>query len=95
MCGRVTATMRFLVFGTSPLGALLGGALGGWLGVRPALWVMLGAVALSGTLLLTPRPPRRQGPARGPAAAAAARSAHRPLPGATRYLAARMRPCGH
>ena len=54
MCGRVTATMRFLIFGTSPLGALLGGSLGTWLGVRPALWVLLGGVALSGTLLLTP-----------------------------------------
>jgi MFS family permease len=54
MCGRVTATMRFLIFGTSPLGALLGGSLGTWLGVRPALWILLGAVALSGTLLLTP-----------------------------------------
>jgi predicted MFS family arabinose efflux permease len=53
MCGRVTATMRFLIFGTSPIGALLGGGLGTWLGVRDALWVLLGAVALSGTLLLT------------------------------------------
>jgi MFS family permease len=53
MCGRVTATMRFLIFGTSPLGALLGGALGSWLGVRPALWILLGAVVLSGTLLAT------------------------------------------
>jgi MFS family permease len=54
MCGRVTATMRFLIFGTSPMGALLGGSLGTWLGVRPALWILLGAVTLSGTLLLTP-----------------------------------------
>jgi MFS family permease len=53
MCGRVTATMRFLIFGTSPIGALLGGSLGTWLGVRDALWILLGAVALSGTLLLT------------------------------------------
>jgi MFS family permease len=53
MCGRVTATMRFLIFGTSPIGALLGGSLGTWLGLRNALWVLLGAVALSGTLLLT------------------------------------------
>jgi MFS family permease len=54
MCGRVTATMRFLIFGTSPIGALLGGSLATWLGVRPALWVLLGGVTLSGTLLLTP-----------------------------------------
>jgi MFS family permease len=53
MCGRVTATMRFLIFGTSPLGALLAGSLGTWLGVRDALWLLLGAAALSGTLLLT------------------------------------------
>jgi len=54
MCGRVTATMRFLIFGTSPIGALLGGSLATWLGVRPALWILLGAVTLSGMLLLTP-----------------------------------------
>ncbi len=68
MCGRVTATMRFLIFGTSPLGALLGGSLGTWLGVRPALWVLLGGVTLSGTLLLTPSlRGRRDLPARPPA----------------------------
>jgi len=54
MCGRVTATMRFLIFGTSPVGALLGGSLGTWLGIRTALWLLLGALALSGALLLTP-----------------------------------------
>ena len=78
MCGRVTATMRFLIFGTSPLGALLGGSLGTWLGVRPALWVLLGAVTLSGTLLLTPSLrgrrdlPAAPPPARGPGARALA-----------------------
>jgi MFS family permease len=60
MCGRVTATMRFLIFGTSPLGALLGGALGTALGIRDALWILLGAVTLSGTLLLTPALARRR-----------------------------------
>jgi MFS family permease len=54
MCGRVTATMRFLIFGTGPLGALLAGALGTWLGIRNALWILLGLAAASGALLLTP-----------------------------------------
>jgi hypothetical protein len=33
---------------------LLAGALGTALGIRPALWVLVAAFALSGTLLLTP-----------------------------------------
>ena len=37
--GRMTATMRFLVWGTIPLGALLGGLLGERLGLRPTLLV--------------------------------------------------------
>jgi hypothetical protein len=51
--GRVVASMRFLVFGTIPLGALLAGGLGTALGVRNALWVLLSGYALSGTVLLT------------------------------------------
>jgi MFS family permease len=53
LLGRVTATMRFLLVGTNPLGALLAGGLGTWLGVRPALWIMLGIATASGALLLT------------------------------------------
>jgi len=53
LLGGVVATMRFLLFGSSPLGALLGGGLGTWLAVRDALWVLTADVALSGTLLLT------------------------------------------
>lgn len=52
--GRVIASQRFLVFGTAPLGALLAGALGTALGIRPALWVLVAAFALSGALLLNP-----------------------------------------
>ncbi len=37
--GRMNATVRFLVWGTTPLGALLGGTLGQWLGIRPAIAV--------------------------------------------------------
>jgi hypothetical protein len=53
LLGRITATMRFLLVGTNPLGALMAGGLGTWLGVRPALWIMIGIAVLSGALLLT------------------------------------------
>jgi hypothetical protein len=53
MRGRVTATMSVILTGTSPAGALLGGALGVAIGVRQALWVIFGLAALSGTVLLT------------------------------------------
>src|SRR5215475_7118404 len=43
LLGRMNATMRFLVWGTLPLGGLLGGILGQQIGVRNALWV--GAIA--------------------------------------------------
>jgi MFS family permease len=39
LLGRMNATMRFAMWGTMPLGGLIGGALGQALGVRPALWV--------------------------------------------------------
>jgi predicted MFS family arabinose efflux permease len=54
MLGRVVATMRFLLYGASPIGALLGGILATWLGTRNALWITLTATVLSG-LLLTAR----------------------------------------
>ncbi|MGI8857146.1 MAG: MFS transporter [Thermomicrobiales bacterium] len=37
LLGRMNATMRFLVWGTLPIGALIGGALGGAIGLRPTL----------------------------------------------------------
>ena len=37
--GRMNAVIRFLVWGTMPLGSLTGGALGTWLGLRTALWI--------------------------------------------------------
>jgi hypothetical protein len=54
MLGRITACMRFLLFGTIPLGALLAGGLGTALGTRNGLWIVLALFALSGTFLLTP-----------------------------------------
>jgi MFS family permease len=46
MQGRMNATMRFMVWGTIPIGSLIGGVLGGSIGLRPTLWV-----AAIGTLL--------------------------------------------
>jgi MFS family permease len=37
--GRMNATMRFMVWGTMPIGALIGGVLGNTIGIRPTLWV--------------------------------------------------------
>jgi MFS family permease len=39
MRGRMNATMRFISWGTIPIGATLGGALGGLIGLHGALWV--------------------------------------------------------
>ncbi len=39
LLGRMNASMRFLVWGPMPLGGVLGGLLGQYLGVRPALWI--------------------------------------------------------
>lgn len=47
LLGRVNATMRFVVWGTLPVGGLLGGLLGGWLGNRGGLWVAVAGIALS------------------------------------------------
>ncbi|MDA8216986.1 MAG: MFS transporter [Dehalococcoidales bacterium] len=44
--GRMNATMRFVVWGTLPIGALLGGTLGEAIGLRPTIAI----VALGGTL---------------------------------------------
>jgi MFS family permease len=50
MLGRMNATMRFLVWGTMPIGSLIGGALAGWIGLRPTLWV----AAAGGSLAVVP-----------------------------------------
>ncbi|MET8848690.1 MFS transporter [Amycolatopsis sp. NPDC004625] len=39
LLGRMNASVRFVVWGTLPLGGLLGGALGEGLGLRGAMWV--------------------------------------------------------
>ena len=46
MLGRMNATMRFIVWGVLPLGALVGGALGGTIGLGPTLAIGIGGTAL-------------------------------------------------
>ncbi|MDT4958866.1 MAG: hypothetical protein QOD31_2665 [Pseudonocardiales bacterium] len=50
LLGRMNATMRFFVWGTMPLGGLLGGFLGSWLGVREAMFI----AAIGGTFAFLP-----------------------------------------
>ncbi len=45
--GRMNATMRFLVWGTMPLGGLAGGVLGEALGLRPAIAISVAGGALA------------------------------------------------
>ena len=48
--GRMNAAMRWVVWGTIPIGSLAGGAIATWWGLRTALWVG----ATGGTLALLP-----------------------------------------
>ncbi|WP_406195468.1 MFS transporter [Kitasatospora sp. NBC_01560] len=77
LLGRMNATMRFLVWGTLPLGALIGGAVADAAGPRAALWVCaVGFLTVPVPLLLSPLRGLRDLPAgeqpEGPAAVAAA-----------------------
>jgi predicted MFS family arabinose efflux permease len=64
LLGRSTATRRFPVVGLAPLGAMLGGALGGWLGARPTLLVgALGMLVALVWVLLSPVVAVRASPA--------------------------------
>ncbi|HEY3528579.1 MAG TPA: MFS transporter [Nocardioides sp.] len=47
LLGRMNATMRFVVWGTMPIGGLLGGALGSTVGVRTTLFVTAAGGSLS------------------------------------------------
>lgn len=55
LLGRMNATMRFIVWGTLPIGAVAGGALARTIGIRPTLWLAAaGATAAVGWLLASP-----------------------------------------
>ena len=53
LLSRAMGTFRFVNYGVRPLGALLGGALGSLIGLRPALYIATGC-ALAGVLWLLP-----------------------------------------
>jgi MFS family permease len=68
MLGRVSATTRFLIIGTGPLGALAGGVLAAAFSPRGALWVLFAVNSAAGLLLLSrPFTRRRDLPAAPPA----------------------------
>ncbi len=55
LLGRMNATIRFIVWGVLPIGALAGGVIGSGLGIRFALWVaVLGQTLAGGWLLASP-----------------------------------------
>ncbi|MEZ0068068.1 MFS family permease [Streptacidiphilus sp. MAP12-20] len=43
--GRIGTTAMVIVYGSMPIGAVIGGALGAWLGITTGLWIMLGGLA--------------------------------------------------
>jgi predicted MFS family arabinose efflux permease len=52
LLGRMNATMRFVVWGVLPIGALIGGALGTVIGLRPTVWVAEIGSCVAGVWLL-------------------------------------------
>jgi MFS family permease len=52
LLGRMNATMRFVVWGVLPIGALIGGLLGAALGLRTTLWIGALGQAFAGAWLL-------------------------------------------
>jgi MFS family permease len=62
--GRMNASMRFMVWGTIPIGALIGGFLGEQIGLRPTMLVgAIGGLSAGVWVLLSPVPALREQPA--------------------------------
>jgi MFS family permease len=52
MLGRLNAAIRWIVWGTLPLGGVIGGALGSTLGIRATLWIGMTGTWLAGLWVL-------------------------------------------
>jgi MFS family permease len=64
LLGRMNAAIRWIVWGTLPLGGVIGGVLGSTLGVRPTLWIgAAGSWAAGFLVLLSPLRTMRDIPA--------------------------------
>lgn len=69
----MNASMRFIVWGTIPIGTLIGGALAAALGLREAIWVgAIGGLTAVLWLLFSPVRTMREAPPSWEAAPAAA-----------------------
>jgi hypothetical protein len=80
LLGRLNAAIRWIVWGTLPLGAVIGGTLGSVLGVRPTLWIgMAGSWAAGLWVLFSPLRGMRDVP--GPGEEYGAGWIARPRPG--------------
>lgn len=53
MLGRMNASIRFVVWGVMPIGALLAGLLGTWIGTVPTLWIGAIGELLAGLFVIT------------------------------------------
>ncbi|HEX3542709.1 MAG TPA: MFS transporter [Acidimicrobiales bacterium] len=57
LLGRMNASVRFMVWGSMPIGGFVGGVLGSTIGLRPTLWVAAaGSLAAFGWILFSPVP---------------------------------------
>ncbi len=55
LLGRMNASIRWLIWALVPVGALLGGGFGTWLGLRPTMWIGASIMTLTGLwLVLSP-----------------------------------------
>jgi len=52
LLGRMNASIRFVVWGVMPIGALLAGALGTWIGTVPTLWIAATGELLAGLFVV-------------------------------------------